>query len=103
MKHARLDPLCDVRHCDGARPHNGRLCVRCETRLPAYLRVAIMTAHDERRGNDWRDACSAAASYLSLGPRSSAVPTASPPAPAMPRISPERAAAGIARLLGERD
>lgn len=97
--------ICDVQHCDGPRPHNGRLCVRCETRLPAYLRVGIAAAHEERRLNDWRDACAEAATYLNLGPRPASqpapAPVAAPPSPARPRISPERAFEMNARLLGE--
>ena len=99
-------PTCDVKHCAGDRPYNGRLCNRCDTRLPAILRVGIITAQAEHRFNDWRDACAEAAKYLNLRPAEPVAPIGAatlprPPAPARPSVSPQRSYELQARMLGE--
>lgn len=90
--------LCDVPGCGLPRVRFRRLCRRCQTRLPPYLSLAITTAHDDRRWPDHAAAKQQAAEYLNL--------PAVPPAAAAPRapaaaITPQRAYAIHARMLGE--
>ena len=101
---ARPSHICDVFHCGQSRRPQDRLCIRCDTRLPAHLRVAIASANDERRLKDWVAARREAADYLNLAPRPAlpvGIAAPVPPAP-YPRVSSQRAFELQARMLGER-
>lgn len=93
--------LCDVPGCGLPRVRFRRLCRRCEARLPPYLSLAITTAHDDRRWPDHAEAKRQAAAFLNLPEVAApAAPTRRAQAAA---ITPQRAYAIHARMLGEGD
>lgn len=94
MKRARPPQnACDVPGCLNKRRRFNRLCLRCETRLPAEIRVGIAEAHHQRRWNDHRLLGLRAAAFLNFTFAERL---------RCPGVSPQRAYEMQARLLGER-
>lgn len=96
MASARPKQACVVPGCTNKAKHP--LCERCFARLPGELRVGIMEAHHQRRFADLAQLKRSAGEYLNLVP----VKLANARSPYRPRISPQRSAALISRMLGER-
>lgn len=95
---------CDVPNCTGTRSRFHRLCARCFTRLPGYIKVPLAAAKRERREADWRRLRREAGAFMNLpDPLAPLKSHGAIDAQRVMRVPPEAAFAATQRLLGERD